>query len=206
MFCYIGEMEDAFLTVRAAGRAEVKVLGSRFLAVAAPVSDRAGAEEVVERERKEHFAASHHCFAWRLGRGGEFRAADAGEPAGSAGKPILAAIDRVGVTNTVVVVTRYFGGTKLGIGGLVRSYGEAASLALEAAGRVEVIDQERLCVTIPHEQIGTIHHAVALVGGRIVESEYGEHVRLTLEVRASLAGSLRSSLVERTAGRVRFEP
>lgn len=204
-------MDDSFLTLRSVGRAEIKVLGSRFLAVAlplaSPVTGRREAEEILEGVRKEHFAASHHCFAWRLGKGGaEFRASDGGEPSGSAGKPILVAIEHGGWTDAMVIVTRYFGGTKLGIGGLVRSYGEAAAAALQAAGTKEVIEVERICVAIPHQQEGVIRHAAGKCGARVIDATYDDLAHLTLEVRKSLASGLRAGVVERTSGRAVFDP
>jgi uncharacterized YigZ family protein len=112
------------------------VQGSRFVATAAAAADRRQAMAFVEEIRKEFFDATHTAFAYRLGpAGADQRAHDDGEPSGTAGKPILTAIERAGVTGVVVTVTRYFGGTKLGTGGLVRAYGGAAAEALAAAER-----------------------------------------------------------------------
>ena len=112
---------DEFTTIGLPAGAELKVGGSRFIAEAFPCADRAAAASLVEKAAKTFFDATHHCYAWRFGPGrDQFRSHDDGEPSGSAGKPILAAIDGAGLTDILVVVTRYFGGKKLGAGGLVQ--------------------------------------------------------------------------------------
>jgi uncharacterized YigZ family protein len=128
-----------------------KTKGSRHIATIAPVATTAAAEAVVARVRDEMPDATHHAFAWRLRAGDgpsglSFRSSDDGEPSGSAGRPILAQIDGRELTDVVVVVTRYFGGTKLGVGGLVRAYGGAAAEALDLAEIVEVVPEVTLRV------------------------------------------------------------
>lgn len=109
--------------------AHFTVKGSKFIAAVLPVSNEEEAREQLTRIRKKYHDATHNCYAWRIHPENE-KSSDDGEPAGSAGKPILQVLKGSGLTNTLVVVTRYFGGTKLGIGGLVRAYGEATSMAL----------------------------------------------------------------------------
>ncbi|MDP9347547.1 MAG: YigZ family protein, partial [Gemmatimonadota bacterium] len=104
---------EAFLTLSAPGEAETRIKASRFLALAAPAVSEEEARAVLASRARERFDATHHCSAWRL-RGGVSRANDGGEPSGSAGAPILAAIEGEALTDCVVVVTRYYGGTKLG--------------------------------------------------------------------------------------------
>ncbi|MCA9739293.1 MAG: YigZ family protein, partial [Gemmatimonadetes bacterium] len=128
-------MADGDVTVARAVRVEIpRIKGSRFIADLVPVSDAAQADAAVDAARAAFPDARHHCFAWRVGaRGDTFRFGDDGEPAGSAGRPILQHLEGLDVTDAVLVVTRYFGGTKLGVGGLIRAYGGAAAAALEAA-------------------------------------------------------------------------
>ncbi len=115
-----------------------KIKGSRHIATVAPIADESDVAAMIEAARGDFPAANHHAYAWRLGLdGSRFRASDDGEPSGSAGKPILAQIDRLGLTRVAVVVSRIFGGTKLGVGGLIRAYGGAASEALARAVVVE---------------------------------------------------------------------
>lgn len=124
---------DFFNTVETAAESECRVRGSRFLAYALPIRDPAVFKSILAEKKKDHPKAVHHCFAYRLGvTGDHFRANDDGEPSGSAGRPILGQIDSRGLTDTAVVVIRYFGGTLLGIPGLINAYGTVASLALDA--------------------------------------------------------------------------
>ncbi|MCH8275985.1 MAG: YigZ family protein, partial [Bacteroidetes bacterium] len=134
-------MMDTYLVLASEARAELKVKGSRFIAVAIPVKNQKQADDAIRQIRKRDYGATHHSTAYRLGSNADvFRFNDDGEPAGSAGKPILRQIERRELINTLVVVTRYFGGTKLGTAGLIRAYGDAASLALDQARIQKVIN------------------------------------------------------------------
>jgi uncharacterized YigZ family protein len=200
-------MEDTFTTIQRRGVAEVKVQGSRFIALAVPGATREEIDPVLESVRKEYFDATHHCYAYRLGTGREaYRMHDDGEPAGTGGRPILTAIDREGLTDVVVVVTRYFGGTKLGVGGLARAYGEAAGEALRNAGRETRFVMSELDVIFPHEVTGAVMHCISRIQARIVETAYDEHVRMRLEIRQSAAGELKDRLVEQTGGKAIIGP
>lgn len=114
---------------------------------------------MLQERARRYFDASHHCAGWRL-RDGTWRALDAGEPSGSAGAPILAAIDALELLDAAVVVTRYFGGTKLGVGGLVRAYGEAASAALANAPKRRAIPAEDVRIGYPYELTSLVMRAV----------------------------------------------
>jgi uncharacterized YigZ family protein len=128
----------AFRTVFQPADSIYKEKGSRFLAFAYPVSSEAEVKGKIEALKKEYFDARHHCFAWMLGADKkQFRASDDGEPNHSAGDPILGQIRSRDLTNVLVVVVRYFGGTKLGVGGLISAYKTAASEALDKAGSIE---------------------------------------------------------------------
>ncbi len=204
---YCSTMEDEFTTIRRIVRTESKVLGSRFIATAAPAENRAIVDRLLGSVRKELFDATHHCYGYRLGPSGDrFRANDGGEPAGSAGKPILAAIERAGLTDVVVIVTRYFGGTKLGIGGLARAYGGAAAGALERAERVTHYAVELIRVSFPHAQVSNVMHVLEKYGARITETNYDEEVHLALEIRRLRSAELREALVNRTSGNLELHP
>ena len=178
--------------------------GSRFLAVAHPAGTRAEAEALVAAERRLHHDATHVCSAWRLGTaGGEVRSDDDGEPSGTAGRPILGAIEHAGLTFVLVTVTRWYGGVKLGTGGLARAYGGAAAGALRAAPAAVRHEVSLIEAEFAHELTGAVMHAVARAGARVVAMEYAEGVRLTAEVRRSRAGELLLLLGEQTRGAVR---
>jgi len=199
-------MRDQYTTIEGPKRGEIKVRGSRFIASVQPVTSRDEAERVLRNTRHEFFDATHHCYAYRLGPdGADFRAVDGGEPSGTAGKPILAAIDRGGYTNILLVVTRYFGGTKLGVGGLARAYGEAAAQVLASATPRICYAMITLRASFPHAMVSPVMHSVGRVGAKIEGTEYDEEVHLALSVRASRADELEAALVEGTRGAVRIK-
>lgn len=199
-------IDDAYSTIGTAARAELKVQGSRFLALSFPVSAREDAIGRWKSIKKEYHDATHHCYAYRLGREGlDFRSSDDGEPSGTAGRPILSAIDRRGLSDVLVVVVRYFGGTKLGMGGLARAYAEAAETVLAVSAPETRYAQEVLHIAFDHALTPRIMRAADAAGATVAGSEYGECARLALAVRASRVEALRTALVNATSGAVRFE-
>jgi uncharacterized YigZ family protein len=131
---------DTYLTIAATSLGEFKEKGSKFLAYAYFVSNESDIKEKLDLLKKEHFKATHHCYAYRLGTDGKnYRANDDGEPSGTAGRPILGQIDSFGLTNLLIVVVRYYGGTKLGTSGLINAYRESAKEALSNAEKIEKI-------------------------------------------------------------------
>ncbi len=196
-------MNDSYTTIARPARVEVRVQGSRFVAAAFPVTTAPDADRLLGEERGRYHDATHHCYAYRLGPdGGKVRTADDGEPSGTAGRPILAAIERAGVTNVLVVVTRYFGGVKLGTGGLARAYGGAPRAALADAPTKTQYALVRLIAEVPDEWIGHALRAVSRCGGSVVETGYDNGTRLTVDVRLSKADELEASVRDLTSGRV----
>lgn len=191
-------------SVSGPARRQLRVLGSRFMACAAPTANETQARELREALRREFPDATHHCWAVRLHtRQGERELHDdSGEPAGTAGLPILQALRRAGVTNTLVVVVRYFGGTKLGKGGLARAYREAARSALEAAGVAEIVVMSRLRLSGPLLSDGEVRRLVARHGGRVVQASYGEEAdaSFVVEVPEGAAARLCSQLARVSRG------
>ena len=196
---------DEYRTIRGEAQASCRVQGSQFVAVASPSRTREEAEEFVEGIRRQYHDATHHCFAYRCGPSGNvFRFNDDGEPSGTAGKPILNAIDRVRLTDLCVVVTRYFGGTKLGVGGLARAYAGAAEQALARADVVTRYELDSFRISFPHRHIGTVMHVASRLGVRITETTYDGEVHLTVEIRRSKTEELRRLLTDHTSGSIRF--
>jgi uncharacterized YigZ family protein len=199
-------MIDEFYSIARPGHAETRILASRFLADAMTIHSKEEAEDFLQGIRKKFYDATHHCYAYRFGSDGQdSRSSDDGEPGGTAGKPILAAIDHEGVTDTLVVVTRYFGGTKLGTGGLVRAYGEAAQLALKEAGRQQHLITVPVRCVVGHPKVSQVMHVVSRHGARVADTAYDEEVHYLLEVRRSDVNALRDALVQATSGGIRFE-
>lgn len=129
---------DKYTTTAAPGTGDFRDRGSKFLAFSFPVFTLEEIKSKLQALKKEHPKANHHCVAWRLGTdGSQYRATDDGEPSGSAGKPMLGQIDSLGLTNILVVVVRYFGGSLLGVPGLINAYKTATALSLEDIPRVE---------------------------------------------------------------------
>lgn len=202
----LGDLVSAgtFTTLAGPGAADTRIKASTFHALAVPVESDGEARAVVAARAREMFDAAHHCSAWRL-RDGTGRANDAGEPSGSAGAPILSAIDGAGVTDCCVVVTRYFGGTKLGVGGLVRAYGEAAALALEAAPRRAGVRAVKLRVRYPYEHTAAVMRVLERSGADRVEHGFadgGSLGEVEFAVAAGEEEAVREWLRDDTAGSV----
>ena len=178
---------DSFLTLAAPATGSFKDRGSKFLAYAYPVRSEEAAMACVEGLRREHFKARHHCFAWRLGLDGQrFRANDDGEPSGTAGRPILGQIDAAGLTDVVVVVVRYFGGTLLGTSGLIQAYRESAADALRQGQVVEQIVQDRFLARAPYALVPDVMNAIRKLDLEIRSEAYDDTGgQLVLEIRQS---------------------
>jgi uncharacterized YigZ family protein len=183
-----------------------KIKASRFWAFARPVSDEAEARAFVEELRRLHRSAGHHCHAWRLGiEEARTRCSDDGEPGGTAGRPILREIEARGLRDVCVVVLRWFGGTKLGTGGLVRAYGAAARAVLaDAPTRVIRLTQSaRLRFAYPDTAL--VEAVLRDRALRPLEADYGADVTFSLEVQPEDLQDLERALADATAGRVRLE-
>ncbi len=179
-------MTDTYRTLDGSGRAEHTVDGSRFLAEAVAVASRTAAEETIAAVRAREHKATHHCSAYRLGVAGDtFRYDDDGEPSGTAGRPILRQIDARDLTNTLVVVTRYFGGTELGTGGLARAYGDAAAAALERADGVERVVRTPLRIRYDYDDTAPAERVLRQFDAEVRDSEYTDVTTLTVGVRTS---------------------
>ena len=180
-----------------------KIKGSRFLAHVAPVADAEAALAHVQAVRKRHHTSRHVCWAYRLGDdGSETRSSDDGEPSGSAGRPILAAIEGADLTWTCVTVTRWFGGTKLGVGGLVRAYGGAAAAALAEVEVRVVVPTVTVVVRAPYDLMGTLEAFMAREGLVPASADYAAEVTLRFEVPVAEAGGLVERLREASHGRL----
>jgi uncharacterized YigZ family protein len=153
------ETPHKYRTIAATGTSDFRDRGSKFLGYAYPIASAAEVKEKVQALKKVHPKANHHCLAWRAGTDGtQYRAADDGEPAGSAGRPILGQIDSLGLTSVLIVVVRYFGGTLLGVPGLITAYKTAATAALEGLPVVEKWVEAPVEVTFDYARMGEVRH------------------------------------------------
>jgi uncharacterized YigZ family protein len=177
---------DSYLTITERRDKEIKILASRFLSYALPCRSADAFAAELDALRKEHFNASHHCHAWRIGYGGDtFRYSDDGEPSGTAGKRILGAIDRHGLTDIGIVVVRYFGGTKLGVGGLSRAYADAADAVLAECTIIQRFLTRQLTLTFPYDMTSQVHHVLDMHGIEVAGRRYEEHCIYAVAVRLS---------------------
>ena len=154
---FVDMIQDSYLSVPAPAEGLFKDNGSRFISFAYPVETEEEVKDIVADLKKRYHDARHHCYAYRLGYlGDRFRANDDGEPSGSAGRPILGQIDSRGLSDTLVVVVRYFGGIKLGIPGLIRAYKTSTSEALDKAGQIEKIAGKWFKVTFDYQDMNQV--------------------------------------------------
>lgn len=180
----------------AESRAEIREKGSVFLAAIGPAADEAAAKAFLARLEKEFPDATHHCWAWRLGVLARERSADAGEPAGTAGVPILQVLRGAGLADVMAVVVRWFGGTRLGKGGLARAYAGAAREALQGLPVALRVPTVRLAVEVPYEKVGAVKRLLRPPEIELDGEEYGAAARLVLAVHEERAGALREALAE----------
>ena len=196
---------DAFSTLAGRVTAELEERGSRFLAIAEPVDDRAAAEAFLAREAHAHRNPTHVVPAFRLRDGTSF-SSDAGEPAGSAGAPLLAALGGAGLHDVAAVVVRWYGGTNLGVGGLVRAYGGALARALQGAPVLRCERAAELSLSYTHDQTAAVMRCVTTNGGRNLRHDYGEAgADLTFQVPRSRMEALARCLGDATRGAVEPE-
>lgn len=171
-------MSDRYRTIESTGEGMLREKASRFLAFAMHASGESAAKELIASIAKGHHDSRHVCYAYVIGPGMDVqRAHDAGEPAGTAGAPILRAIQQQGLTNTVVVVVRYFGGTLLGKAGLIRAYGSAARSALDAATIREEVVRDPVAFICPLPRIDWLKTELRRLDGLLTDGSFGDDCR-----------------------------
>lgn len=192
--------------VCSAGRGEYEEKKSRFIANVVPVSSVEEATAFIEAMRKKYYDARHNCSAFVIGRNREMtRCSDDGEPSGTAGKPILEVLLGAEVTDVAVVVTRYFGGTLLGTGGLVRAYTQAAQAGLADAGIATMCFGKEITIRAEYSDTGKLQY---LLGNREIEiqaSRYTDTVEFDIRIPENQCQAVEKALTEATAGRVGIE-
>jgi uncharacterized YigZ family protein len=181
---------DTYKTIKSVSSGLFKDKGSRFVSAALPVSAESEVRQIIEEIRREHHEARHHCYAYVIGSNNEiWRANDDGEPSGTAGRPILGQIRSFGITNTLIVVSRYFGGTLLGVSGLINAYRSAAEAALLNAEIIDHIIQECYEITYPYSAMNDIM--------RIIKEENIEQAGHSFDLECRITVHFRLSLRER---------
>lgn len=192
---------DRYRTVGATASAEIEVKRSRFLCALRPALTEEEARQAIDEARRAHWDARHHCSAFVLGPRGDLRRSnDDGEPSGTAGMPILDALTGAELTNVVAVVTRWFGGTLLGTGGLVRAYGDAVRAALDLAVVEEYARMTLVSVGVDMADVGRVENALRTAGHLVEGVDYGSRAMIRLAVNASSRERLDSLVAELTSG------
>ncbi len=179
---------DLYKTIEEAVEVTMRERSSKFLSFIYPVQNEEQIREALDKLRKRYFDATHHCYAWRLGpRGEQFRANDDGEPSGTAGKPILGQLLSNEITDCLIVVVRYFGGTKLGVPGLIAAYKEAAANAIEEAHVIEKTVDRHLTVDFPYLVMNDVMRVIKDEQPRITGQEFDNLCTMHLTMREGRA-------------------
>ncbi|MCC7264716.1 MAG: YigZ family protein [Candidatus Latescibacteria bacterium] len=188
-------------------RVELRSKNSRFIGSAGPAPSVEAARAFLARLRAEFPDASHHVYAFAVGVGASVThgMSDDGEPSGTAGRPVLAVVQGSGLGDVMVVVTRYFGGTKLGTGGLVKAYGSTAKAVLEVLPVVEKVERIGARLVVPYELHARVRLLIGEAEAEVETEEFGAAVALRLRLRRDRAEDLDLAVRELSAGRVRLE-
>lgn len=187
--------EDTYLTIAAPAEAALRERSSKFLAFAYPVDGEQAIREHLDALRKRYYDATHRCYAWRLGPKGEsYRANDDGEPSGTAGRPILGQLLSHSLTDCLVVVVRYFGGTKLGVPGLIAAYREAAEEAIAASQIVERTVDVKFTVSFPYEALNEVMKCIKEEQPAILSQLFDNVCSMQLSIRSGRAEALSGKL------------
>ncbi len=195
-------MLEQYKTVIKQGQAEIVEKKSRFIATIRPVKTEQQAREFIEEMKKKYWDATHNVFAYQIGERNEIqRFSDDGEPQGTAGMPVLDVLQREDIKNTAIVVTRYFGGTLLGTGGLVRAYGKSAKEGLFSAGICNVVLYRKFCVTISYTDSGKVQYEILQNGYELYDTIYTENVSYIVLVKFEQGDAFFKKMIDVTANR-----
>lgn len=198
-------MKTEYKTVLKAASAELVEKRSRFVATVKPVRTEEEALETLENIKKEFWDARHNVYAYVIEENNIQRYSDDGEPAGTAGLPVLEMIKKEGLSNLIVVVTRYFGGILLGTGGLVRAYSQSAKMGIEEAEPVKMVLCRDVKVFCDYSLLGKVQSEILGRNFKILETEYGEGVTVNCFVPETDVTSFCEDLIDKTNGRIKIE-
>ena len=198
---------DEYITLKSLARDKIKIESSIFISTAVPVDSVETAKEWIEKISREFHDATHNCYAWRVKdhKRKIEKYSDAGEPRGTGGKPILFAIEAEELHNVLVVVTRYFGGIKLGTGGLSRAYRSSAQAALKKAVKITGWITSDVKLSYPISMTGKVQLVFGKFSVRTLDSSFDEKAKLKIQIRNSRVDDLKKALIDITNGQVKFK-
>lgn len=192
-------------SVYGTGQADYTIKKSRFIASLQEVRDVSEATAFIERIRKQYWDARHNCYAYQIGAGGAIqKSSDDGEPAGTAGRPMLEVLKKANITNTVVVVTRYFGGIKLGASGLIRAYGHAVTLGLAAADIADYTPFAIVGATVPYSFVSLMERTAAATGITIRDRQFTDTVTFILQIPVDQVDTWQADWTNQTNGQTTY--
>ncbi|MBO0430687.1 YigZ family protein [Enterococcus sp. DIV0660C] len=199
-------MIERYLTVKEDGQSEIEIKKSRFICSFKRVTTEEEAKTFIQAIKKEHWKANHNCSAFVIGDQSEIqRSSDDGEPSGTAGVPMLEVLKKNELINVVAVVTRYFGGIKLGTGGLIRAYTQAVSHGLTEVGIVEGTLQQELAIAITYPQLGKLENFLELQQVTVKETRYTDQVIVVCMINETNISQFKAAVTELLSGQVVFE-
>lgn len=199
-------MLEKYITVMGEGQAEIVEKKSRFIANVKPITSENDAISYIEGIKKKYWNARHSCYAYQLGEKNNIqRYSDDGEPGGTAGMPILDVLRGQDIKNTIIVVTRYFGGTLLGTGGLVRAYSSAAKAGIESAGLIEQVLHSEINITVDYTLSGKVQYETMNMGNIIKDTVYTDKVKFIVQTEKALAEGFIKAIVNATGGKALIE-
>ena len=199
-------MSTNYLTISGHSQAEFEISKSRFIAFVQRVHAETEAIEFIQKIKKEHWEARHNCSAYIIGEHATYQKADDdGEPSGTAGKPILEVIKKNNLKDVVIVVTRYFGGIKLGAGGLIRAYSKAATLGIEASTVVEKVLYLQLKIIIDYSLLGTLENNFRINEYLIEDKIFTDKVSLTLLAKVGEEETVKNNIINWTSSQCLLE-
>ena len=199
-------MLKKYKTILNEGEAQIVEKKSRFITHVKPVQSEEEAKAFWDQLKKKYWDAAHHVFACQIGERNELqRFSDDGEPQGTAGMPVLDVLKGEDVKNTAIVVIRYFGGTLLGTGGLVRAYGKAAKEGLLAAGIAEMVLYEKISLTVPYTDSGKVQYEILHGGYVLLDTVYTDQVTFTVLIEIDQADAFFAHMVDITSGKYPIE-
>jgi len=194
-------MTESYKTIAGAAEHEIVIERSRFITYVERVTSEEEAQSFIQYIKKKHWNATHNCSAYVIGERDEIQKAhDDGEPSGTAGKPMLEVLKKIGVKNTVAVVTRYFGGIKLGAGGLIRAYGQATKEGIHAAGIVERVLHQELLITMDYTWHGKVLNELTALETIIADTAFTDQVTMTLHIPIGEEEKMKEFLTNLTNG------
>lgn len=198
-------MKEEYRTVAAPASAELVEKRSRFIATVKPVQSEDEALEFLEALKKKYWDSRHNVYAYIIEKNNIQRYSDDGEPAGTAGVPVLDMIKKEGLCNLIVVVTRYFGGILLGTGGLVHAYSKSAKMGIEAAGPVTMVLCREVKISCDYSLLGKVQNEILNQGLKISETDYQTAVCVNVLVPVSVVESFSATMIDKTNGKISIE-